>query len=93
MESIKKEQVNKIGTYKVRKSGNSVSVTLPVELGFLTGEMIEIGQVDKDTLILKREKQESNPWKSGKYDNVDFRKEIENIGFNLDEERRFGREL
>ncbi|AEB74402.1 AbrB/MazE/SpoVT family DNA-binding domain-containing protein [Lentilactobacillus buchneri] len=83
----------KIANTKTHKTGNSVSVTLPKSTGFSSNEPVVIEKVDEDTLIIRRAHSHKNPWISGAYDNVDFRSQIDEIGFNVGNESRKGREL
>ncbi|EHO54603.1 hypothetical protein HMPREF9104_00050 [Lentilactobacillus kisonensis F0435] len=83
----------KIAETKTHQTGNSVSVTLPKKAGFLNNEQVIIEKVDEDTLIIRRAHSDKNPWTSGAYDNVDFRGQLDKIGFNVGNEPRKGREL
>ncbi len=83
----------KIADTKTHKTGNSVSVTLPKSTGFSSNEPVVIEKVNEDTLIIRRANSHKNPWTSGAYDNVDFRGQLDKIGFNVGNEPRKGREL
>jgi virulence-associated protein VagC len=83
----------KIADTKTHKTGNSVSVTLPKITGFSSNESVTIEKVDEDTLIIRRAHSHKNPWTSGAYDNVDFRGQLDDIGFNAGNESRKGQEL
>ena len=61
-----------------RKVGNSIVLTVPSKAGVKLGERFELTQKDNDTLIYKVI--DSNPWFNGEYDDIDFKKEIEQVG-------------
>ncbi|MBI0120806.1 hypothetical protein H3U50_03110 [Lactobacillus sp. M0398] len=69
----------KLGSFSVRKVGNSIALTVPSKAGVKLGERFELFQKDNDTLIYKKAI-DSNPWFNGKYDDIDFKKEIEQVG-------------
>ena len=69
----------KLGSFSVRKVGNSTALTVPSKARVKLGERFELFQKDNDTLIYKKAI-DSNPWFNGKYDDIDFKKEIEQVG-------------
>ena len=68
----------KLGMFIARKVGNSIVLTVPSKAGVKLGERFELTQKDNDTLIYKVI--DSNPWFNGEYDDIDFKKEIEQVG-------------
>ncbi|MBT9672455.1 antitoxin [Secundilactobacillus kimchicus] len=87
----------KIGETTTHKTGDSISIDLPKAAGFSGDEPVIIEQVDEDTLLIRRQSADDtvddNPWHNGTYEGVDFRQQLEQIGFNIGTEPRVGREL
>ena len=83
----------KIADTKTHKTGNSVSVNLPKATGFKSNEPVVIEKVDEDTLVIRRKNKHTNPWTDGTYSNVDFRAELDKIGFDIGNEPKKGREI
>ena len=69
----------KLGMFIARKVGNSIALMVPSKAGVKLGERFELTQKDNDTLIYKKAI-DSNPWFNEEYDNIDFKKEIEQVG-------------
>ena len=69
----------KLGSFSVRKVGNSTALTVPSKARVKLGERFELTQKDNDTLIYKKAI-DSNPWFNGEYDDIDFKKEIAKVG-------------
>ncbi|WEV39669.1 hypothetical protein OZX56_00760 [Lactobacillus sp. ESL0684] len=67
-----------LGNIIARKTGNSVSLTIPAKAKVKVGQKFKLVQEDSDTLIYKAI--DANPWFNGDYDNVDFRKEMSDVG-------------
>ena len=68
----------KLGSFSVRKVGNSTALTVPSKARVKPGQRFELIQKDNSTLIYKAI--DSNPWFNGEYDNIDFKKEIAKVG-------------
>ena len=72
-----------LGTFTVRKTGNSLSLTIPKELGVVSEDIYMLTEND-GTLVYTPQKND-NPWTSGEYDYYNFKKdleEVENSGIN-----------
>ena len=68
----------KLGMFIARKVGNSIALMVPSKAGIKLGERFELIQEDNSTLIYKAI--DSNPWFNEEYDDIDFKKEIEQVG-------------
>lgn len=72
-----------LGTFTVRKTGNSLSLTIPKELGVVSGDIYLLTEND-GTLVYTPQKND-NPWTNGEYDYYNFKKdleEVENVGID-----------
>ncbi|MCT6889640.1 MAG: hypothetical protein M3Z87_08325 [Lactobacillus sp.] len=69
----------KLGSFSVRKVGNSIALTVPSKAGVKLGERFELFQKDNDTLIYKKAI-DSNPWFNEECNDIDFKKEIAKVG-------------
>lgn len=68
----------KLGSFVVKKVGNSAVLTIPSKADVKLGQRFELTQENNGTLIYKAIN--SNPWFNGEYDDIDFKKEIEKVG-------------
>lgn len=72
-----------LGTFTVRKTGNSLSLTIPKELGVVSEDIYMLTGND-GTLVYTPQKND-NPWTNGEYDYYNFKKdleEVENVGID-----------
>ncbi|MDF7639937.1 hypothetical protein PT285_11045 [Lactobacillus sp. ESL0791] len=67
-----------LGMVVARKTGNSVSLTVPAKLGIKQGQQFSLTQEGNNTLVYKAI--DSNPWFNGDYDDVDFQEEMKKVG-------------
>lgn len=83
----KKERI--LGEFKTRKTGNTLTLTVPSSAGKSAGEKFLL--VAKPNGTLEYRSVQANPWLDGKYDDIDFQKELNDVGnFGLDED--YGKE-
>ncbi|ETY73016.1 AbrB/MazE/SpoVT family DNA-binding domain-containing protein [Lactiplantibacillus fabifermentans] len=79
-----------IGRFVARKSGNSLSLTIPAEVGVEAGEEFVLVAQDDGSLLYKY--QHVNPWHTKAAKDYDFRADLDKMG-NIFEEPRIGQEL
>lgn len=79
-----------IGRFVARKSGNSLSLTIPAEVGVEAGKEFVLVAQDDGSLLY--EPQHVNPWHTKAAKDYDFRGDLDKMG-NVFEEPRMGREL
>lgn len=79
-----------IGRFVARKSGNSLSLTIPAEVGVEAGKEFVLVAQDDGSLLY--EPQHVNPWHTKAAKDYDFRGDLDKMG-NVFEETRMGREL
>ncbi|WP_125591143.1 AbrB/MazE/SpoVT family DNA-binding domain-containing protein [Companilactobacillus jidongensis] len=80
-----------LGTYKTRKNGNSMSITVPKSAGISENESFSL-QKENGNLIYKPLKEENNPWKNGHFKNHDFRNDMNKLEFEVGSETPVGKE-
>ncbi|WP_125582232.1 hypothetical protein [Levilactobacillus cerevisiae] len=78
-----------LGEFTTRKTGNSLSLTVPVGSGISEGQRYLLMMEEDGTLIYKV--QDDNPWLNGDYSDIDFRAEMDDVG-NYGVERPVGKE-
>ena len=67
-----------LGEFTARKTGNSLSLTVPVGSGVSEGQKYLLVMEADGTLIYKA--QGDNPWLNGDYRDIDFRAEMADVG-------------
>lgn len=80
-----------LGTFKTRKNGNSISITVPKSAGISENEIFSL-QKENGNLVYKPLKEKSNPWKNGKFKNHDFRQDMKELEFDIGNENPVGKE-
>ncbi|MBE7387588.1 AbrB/MazE/SpoVT family DNA-binding domain-containing protein [Ligilactobacillus salivarius] len=76
--------MKELGMFTVRKTGNSLSLTIPKELDVISGDIYML--TEKDGTLVYTPQRNNNPWTNGKYDYYDFKKdlaEVENVGIDI----------
>jgi len=79
-----------LGTYKTRKNGNSMSITVPKSAGISENETFSLERVDGN--LVYRPTEQDNPWKNGQFKNHDFRKDMQKLEFDIGNEKPVGKE-
>lgn len=77
------------GNFVTRKSGNSLSLTVPSDAGIPEGKEYVLTIMEDGTLAYRPQRQ--NPWHTSAAKDYDFRSDLHKINFS--EEKRMGREL
>lgn len=77
------------GEFTIRKTGNSISLTVPVGSGVPEGQKYLLMVEEDGALIYKT--QNTNSWLNGDFSDVDFQSEMKDIG-NFDSGEPVGKE-
>ncbi|MFC6176578.1 antitoxin [Companilactobacillus huachuanensis] len=80
-----------LGTFKTRKNGNSISITVPKSAGISENEIFSL-QKENGNLVYKHLESQNNPWKNGHFKNHDFKKDMETLEFDVGNETAVGKE-
>lgn len=78
-----------LGEFTTRKTGNSLSLTVPVSAGIAEGQKYLLVLEEDGTLIYKA--QDDNPWLNGEFKDIDFQAELDDVG-HYDVIRPIGKE-
>lgn len=78
-----------LGEFTTRRTGNSLSLTVPAGSGVLGGQKYLLVMEADGTLVYKP--QNDNPWLNGDYRDIDFRAEMADVG-NFGVENPIGKE-
>lgn len=78
-----------LGEFTTRKTGNSLSLTVPVSSGVPEGQKYLLTVEEDGTLIYKA--QNTNPWLNGDLSDIDFQSEMKDVG-NFDSGGPVGKE-
>lgn len=85
----KKASGHVAGNFITRKSGNSLSLTVPSDAGIPEGKEYVLTIMEDGTLAYRPQRQ--NPWNTKEAQNYDFRADLKKINFA--EERKMGKEI
>lgn len=83
------------GEVKTRKTGNSISLTVPKTAKPKDGIQYNTIVFQDGTIVYKpipQSQEDKNPWLDGEYDHYDFRDALDH-GLNYSDEKRIGKEL
>ncbi|KRL20322.1 hypothetical protein [Lentilactobacillus kisonensis] len=89
MQKREKQSGRIAGSFVARRSGNSLSLTIPADAEVKEGAEYVLEILDDGTL--KYKPQQKNIWHTEKAQNYDFRSDLKKI--NYAEEKRFGKEI
>ncbi|ANZ61125.1 hypothetical protein AYR62_10545 [Secundilactobacillus paracollinoides] len=67
-----------LGEFATRRTGNSLTLTVPKSAGVPEGKKFILVSKDDDTLEYRAAK--DNPWLDGTYSDIDFRSELDRVG-------------
>lgn len=84
-----------VGRVKTRKTGNSISLTVPKAAKLRDGVQYNTFVFPDGTIVYKpklRSQGDESPWENGEYDHYDFREALSH-GLDYSDEKRVGREL
>ncbi|KRM40422.1 hypothetical protein FD47_GL002826 [Lentilactobacillus parafarraginis DSM 18390 = JCM 14109] len=85
----KKRSERVLGEFSTRKTGNSLTLTVPKAAGVPAGKRFVL--VAKDDGTLEYRAVHGNPWLDGEYDDIDFRAELNDVG-NYGQQSPIGKE-
>lgn len=66
--------------FKARKIGTSMVIPIPTELNVAVGTIYTFKTDAAGTALIYEPKECANPWDNGEFDDIDFEKEIREVG-------------